>query len=49
MGYYHGTEKSNRFKQLLYRAAAEEVISMSKAANLANVKLAAFRDDFMAL
>jgi hypothetical protein len=44
-----GKEQSNRFKQLLNRAAAEDVISMSKAANLANVKLAVFRDEFFAL
>jgi Zn-dependent peptidase ImmA (M78 family) len=49
LGSYLGKEQSNRFKQLLNRAAAEDVISMSKAANLANVKLAVFRDEFFAL
>jgi Zn-dependent peptidase ImmA (M78 family) len=49
LGSYIGKEHSNRFKQLLHRAAAEDVISMSKAANLANVKLAVFRDEFFAL
>jgi Zn-dependent peptidase ImmA (M78 family) len=44
-GQYTGQEKSNRFKQLIYRAVAEEVISMSKAAALSNKKLAEFRDD----
>lgn len=44
-GLYTGQEKSNRFKQLIYRAVAEEVISMSKAAALSNKKLAEFRDD----
>jgi predicted HTH domain antitoxin len=34
---------------LLYRAASEEIISMSKAANLANKKLADFRDEFFAV
>jgi predicted HTH domain antitoxin len=34
---------------MLYRAAAEEIISMSKAASLSNVKLAQFRDEFMAI
>lgn len=46
-GSYIGREQSTRFKKLLYRAASEEVISMSKAANLANQKLAAFRDEFV--
>lgn len=49
LGTYTGLEKSNRFSQLLYRAAAEEIISLSKAANLANKKLAAFRKDFIEL
>lgn len=40
---YRGMEKSNRFKQLLYRALAEDLISMSKAAELSNMKLAEFR------
>jgi Zn-dependent peptidase ImmA (M78 family)/DNA-binding XRE family transcriptional regulator len=48
-GEYKGVEHSSRFKQLLYRAAAEEIISMSKAASLSNVKLAQFRDEFMAI
>ncbi|MEX2336887.1 MAG: XRE family transcriptional regulator [Fulvivirga sp.] len=49
LGQYIGKEQSGRFKQLIYRAASEEVISMSKAANLANLKLAAFRKEFVAL
>lgn len=48
-GDYKGVEYSSRFKQLLYRATAEEIISMSKAASLANIKLAKFRDEFMAI
>lgn len=40
---YHGTEASNRFDQLLFRALAEEVISVSKAASLKNQKVAEFR------
>lgn len=44
-GSYAGQEKSNRFKQLVYRAVAEEVISMSKAAALSNKKLAEFRNE----
>ncbi|HMM11149.1 MAG TPA: XRE family transcriptional regulator [Bacteroidales bacterium] len=49
LGEYIGREHSSRFKQLLYRAAAEEIISMSKAANLANMKLAEFRDELVAI
>jgi len=49
LGNYQGIEKSTRFEQLVYRAAAEEVISMSKAASLANLRLAEFRDRFIAL
>jgi Zn-dependent peptidase ImmA (M78 family) len=49
LGAYSGIEKSFRFKQLIYRAAAEEVISLSKAANLSNQKLAEFRKEFVAL
>lgn len=41
---YHGQEESNRFNQLLMRALAEELISVSKAASLSNMKLAEFRD-----
>jgi Zn-dependent peptidase ImmA (M78 family)/DNA-binding XRE family transcriptional regulator len=44
-GEYKGYEKSNRFKQLIYRAVAEEIISQSKAAVLDNKKLAEFRDE----
>ena len=42
---YIGVEKSNRFEQLIYRALAEELISMSKAASLKNQKLAEFRSE----
>ncbi|MAM23115.1 XRE family transcriptional regulator [Croceibacter atlanticus] len=45
LGEYVGKESAHRFKQLLHRAAAEEIISMSKAANLSNQKLAAFRKE----
>lgn len=44
-GEYKGYEKSNRFKQLLHRAVAEEIISTSKAAALDNKKLSEFRDE----
>lgn len=49
LGRYKGSEHTFRFKQLIYRAAAEEVISLSKAANLSNQKLAQFRKEFVAL
>ncbi|MBR2649092.1 MAG: ImmA/IrrE family metallo-endopeptidase [Sediminibacterium sp.] len=42
---YEGTEESNRFEQLLYRALAEELITMSKAAALKNQSLAQFRKE----
>jgi len=40
-----GKEESHRFRQLLYRAIGEEIISTSKAAALANIKLADLRDE----
>ncbi len=49
LGAYKGIEQSFRFKQLIYRAAAEEIISLSKAANLSNQKLAEFRKEFVVL
>ncbi len=49
LGEYKGSEHTFRFKQLIFRAAAEEVISLSKAANLSNQKLAEFRKEFVAL
>lgn len=42
---YQGFEQSTRFKQLLFRALAEEIISMSKAASLNNQRLAEFRKE----
>lgn len=44
-----GTEHSNRFSQLLFRALAEDFISMSKAAALKNQKLAEFRKENMVM
>ncbi|WP_143961239.1 helix-turn-helix domain-containing protein [Litoribacter populi] len=46
---YEGVEHSNRFSQLLFRALAEEFISMSKAAALKNQKLAEFRKENMVI
>ena len=42
-GSYERKEKANRFKQLVYHAAAEEVITFSRAAELLNVPLSEFR------
>jgi Zn-dependent peptidase ImmA (M78 family)/DNA-binding XRE family transcriptional regulator len=42
-------EVSNRFDQLLFRALSEEIISVSKAASLKNMKLAEFRTKTMAV
>jgi Zn-dependent peptidase ImmA (M78 family) len=49
LGQFLGKERSDRFKSLVFRAASEEIISMSKAANLCNQKLASFRDEFVAV
>lgn len=43
-GDYLGEESSDRFDQLILRAVAEEIVSMSKAAALSNQKLSVFRD-----
>ena len=45
-GEYVGKEKANRFIQLVYYAVAEDVITMSKGAELLNVKLPLFRRKF---
>ena len=49
LGKFQGRESSTRFKQLLYRAAAEDLVSLNKAASLANMKLADFRKEFVLL
>ena len=41
-GRYEGKEVANRFKQLVYYAAAEQVVSFSKAAELLNKSVAEF-------
>ena len=41
-GKYEGKEIANRFKQLVYYAAAEQIISFSKAAEFLNMSLAEF-------
>jgi Zn-dependent peptidase ImmA (M78 family)/DNA-binding XRE family transcriptional regulator len=44
---YKGIEKSERFKQLLLRAVAQEIISTTKAASLNNQKLGDFREQYL--
>ena len=46
LGKYQGIENSDRFKQLVYDATSEGLISMSKASYYLNEKLAEFRDHF---
>lgn len=48
-GTYPGDERSTRFSQLIYRATAEEIITMSKAASLSNMRLAEFRGEYSAI
>jgi len=40
---YKGYEESNRFMQLIYRALAEDIISIEKAAQLSNASIAKLR------
>jgi Zn-dependent peptidase ImmA (M78 family) len=44
LGAYQGKEKSYRFEHLVFRLAAEDIVSMSKAASLAGMKLVEFRE-----
>jgi Zn-dependent peptidase ImmA (M78 family)/DNA-binding XRE family transcriptional regulator len=44
---YIGVEESRRFKQLIFRAVAEEFISTSKGAVLCKKKLSAFREELV--
>ena len=46
-GIYKGREKASRFKQLVFRAAAEDIITFSKAAELLNRPLSDFRREFL--
>lgn len=45
-GEYLGKEHANRFDQLVYRSAAEEIITFSRAAELLNLPLSEFRRAF---
>ncbi|MCF8304080.1 MAG: XRE family transcriptional regulator [Bacteroidales bacterium] len=49
LGYYQGKEEPVRFRQLLAHATSEGIISMNKAANIANKKLAEFREEINAV
>lgn len=44
LGSFRGIEKSYRFEHMVFRLAAEDIVSLSKAASLAGVKLAEFKD-----
>ena len=46
---YEGYDRSNRFSQLLFRALAEDFISISKAAALNNQRLAEFQKENLML
>jgi Zn-dependent peptidase ImmA (M78 family)/DNA-binding XRE family transcriptional regulator len=46
---FEGVECSYRFDQLLFRAIAEEQISLSKASALKNMKLAEFHEQYMTM
>jgi len=45
-GKYTGREYANRFKQLVSWAVAEDIITMSKGAELMNLRLPEFRKEF---
>jgi Zn-dependent peptidase ImmA (M78 family)/DNA-binding XRE family transcriptional regulator len=45
---YCGKEEPFRFKQLLFYAVSEEIISFSKAADLWNMSISEFREEFQA-
>ena len=49
MGEYRGVEESKRFSMLLNRAVAEEVVSMSRAAELSKMKLSTFRNEYLSI
>ena len=47
LGRYNGVEKSYRFQHMVFRLAAEEIVSLSKAANLAGKSLSQFRKEML--
>lgn len=46
---YNNNEESGRFEQLIYRALAEELISISKAATLMNLSLQEFKKNYLTM
>lgn len=46
-GKYEGKEMANRFKQLVYHSAAEQIISFSKAAEFLNMSAAQFDEELL--
>ena len=42
---YEGREEAIRFKQLLHYAATEEIITLSRGAELSNMSLSAFKEN----
>ena len=49
LGDYRGIEESKRFAMLLNRAVAEDVVSMSRAAELSRMKLSDFRSEYLSI
>ena len=47
--YYEGREEAIRFKQLLHYAVNEEIITLSRGAELANISLSEFKEDVRAV
>jgi predicted HTH domain antitoxin len=47
-GHWEGSEKADRFEQLVYRAASQELITRAKAAELLDVTLREFDHLFAA-
>jgi Zn-dependent peptidase ImmA (M78 family)/DNA-binding XRE family transcriptional regulator len=48
-GEYKGLEETCRFKNLVYHAASEELITLNKAASLMNVRLADLQNNFQVI
>lgn len=46
---YNNNEESGRFEQLIYRALAEELISISKAAALMNLSIQEFKKNYLTM
>ena len=46
-GHYSGVEHSNRFDQLLYKALAEDIISLSKAAGLSQLSIEELKQQYV--